>query len=88
MWVSIPGVKQKPISLSVELILNWRTEVEPQEVLYHVRCQSGGQQAMKVAEGMRVVVEGHMEAPPTVLRTQDGKDLGFRLMARTVTSVK
>jgi len=40
-----------------------------------------------VAEGMRIVVEGYMDALPTVVRTPDGKDPGFRIIARTVTPV-
>ncbi|MBM4127307.1 MAG: hypothetical protein FJ247_08170 [Nitrospira sp.] len=56
-------------------------------VLYRVRCQVGEQRATVVTEGMRCVVEGHMEAPPTVIRTQDGKDLGFRIIAHTLTPV-
>jgi hypothetical protein len=56
-------------------------------VLYRVRCQVGTQRAAVVTEGMRYVAEGHMEAPPTMIRTQDGKDLGFRVIAHTVTPV-
>lgn len=58
------------------------------EVTYHVRCQSGQQQATSIAEGMSIVIDGHMEAPPTVLRTQDGNDLGVRILAHTVMPLK
>lgn len=57
-------------------------------VLYRVRCQVGTQRAAEIAEGMRCVAEGHMEAPPTMIRTPDGKDLGFRIIAYTVTTVQ
>jgi hypothetical protein len=57
-------------------------------VLFHVRCQAGEQRAATVVEGAPIVVEGYMEAPPTMMRTPDGKDLGFRIIAHTVTSVK
>ena len=57
-------------------------------VLYRVRCQVGAQRATVITEGMRCVVEGHMEAPPTVIRTPDGKDLGFRIIAHTVTPMQ
>ncbi len=57
-------------------------------VLYRVRCQVGTQRATVITEGMPCVAEGHMEAPPTMIRTQDGKDLGFRIIAHTVTPVQ
>jgi hypothetical protein len=57
-------------------------------VLYRVRCQVGTQRATVVTEGMPCVAEGHMEAPPTMIRTPDGKDLGFRIIAYTVTPVQ
>jgi len=58
------------------------------DVLYHVRCRGGEERAAVVGEGMRIVVDGHMDAPSTVMRTPDGKGFGFRIIARTVTSVK
>ena len=57
-------------------------------VLYRARCQIGALRAAVVTERMSCVVEGHMEAPPTMVRTQDGKDLGVRIMAHTVTPVQ
>jgi hypothetical protein len=57
-------------------------------VLYHVRCQAGDQRAAIVSEKMRIIVEGHMEAPPTVMRGADGNDFGFRIVARQVTPAK
>jgi hypothetical protein len=56
-------------------------------VLYHVRCQVGTARAAVVTEGMPCVADGYMEAPPTMMRTQDGKDLGFRIIAHTITPV-
>ena len=56
-------------------------------VLYQVRCQVGAQRATVITEGMPCIAEGHMEAPPTMIRTQDGKELGFRIIAHTVTPV-
>lgn len=57
-------------------------------VLYRSRCQVGALRATVVTERMPCVVEGYMEAPPTMVRTQDGKDLGVRIMAHTVTPVQ
>lgn len=58
------------------------------EVLYHVRCQAGDQRAVPVLEKMHVIVDGHMEAPPTVMRGADHNDFGFKILARTVTPAK
>ena len=57
-------------------------------VVYRARCEVGGLRAAVVTEHMRCVVEGHMEAPPTMIRTPDGKDLGVRIIAHTVTLVQ
>ena len=57
-------------------------------VLYRSRCQVGALRATVVTERMPCVVEGYMEAPPTMVRTPDGKDLGVRIMAHTVTPVQ
>lgn len=57
-------------------------------VVYHVRCQVGTVRAAVVTEGMPCVAEGYMEAPPTMMRTQDGKDLGFLVVAHTVTPLQ
>ena len=56
-------------------------------VLYQVRCQAGEQHAAAVAERTRIVVEGYMEALPSVVRTSDGKELGVQIIARVVTPV-
>ncbi len=56
-------------------------------VLYRARCQVGALRATVVTERMPCVVEGYMEAPPTMVRTPDGRDLGFRIIAHTVTPV-
>ncbi len=58
------------------------------EVLYRVRCQAGEQRAVVIGEKMHVVVEGNMEAPPTIMRGADGNTYGFKILARTVTSVR
>jgi len=57
------------------------------DVSYHVRCQAGREQAAVVGEKMRVIVEGDMDAPPTVMRRADGEGLGFRVLAHTVTPI-
>ena len=57
-------------------------------VLYHVRCEASGQRAAVVGEGMRVVVDGYLDAPPTVLRNSDGKDFGMRFMGASVAPPK
>jgi hypothetical protein len=56
-------------------------------VLYRARCQVGAVRATVVTERMPCVVEGYMEAPPTMLRRSDGTNLGFRIIAQTVTPV-
>lgn len=57
-------------------------------VLYHVRCQSGSQRAAVVGNGMRLVVNGYMEAPSTVMRYSDGTDFGAKFMAQSVDPAK
>ena len=58
------------------------------EVLYHVRCQAGQEQAQTVSEGMRIVVQGTMDALPTNIRTDDGKEAGYRVYADTIQPAK
>jgi hypothetical protein len=58
------------------------------EVLYHVRCQAGQEQAPTVTEGMRIVVQGTMDALPTNIRTDDGKEAGYRVYADTIQPSK
>ncbi|MEC4890322.1 MAG: hypothetical protein RI101_09715 [Nitrospira sp.] len=58
------------------------------DVAYHVRCQAGEDRATTVVDGQRVSVDGYLEAPPTMLHTGEGKDLGVMFVARTVTIVK
>ena len=57
-------------------------------VLYRSRCQVGALRATVVTERMLCVVEGYMEAPPTMVRTPDGNDLGVRIIAHTVILVQ
>lgn len=57
-------------------------------VLYHVRCRSGNQQAVVIDNGMRLVIDGYLEAPPTVLRYSDGKDFGVKFMAQSVAPAR
>ena len=54
------------------------------DVLYHVRCSAGQEQASVVAEGAHVTVEGSMEAPSSVQRMPDGKQFEFKVYAHTV----
>lgn len=58
------------------------------EVLYHVRCEAGQEQAHTVTEGMRIVVQGTMDALPTNIRTDDGKEAGYRVYADTILPSK
>ena len=58
------------------------------EVLYHVRCEAGQEQAHTVTEGMRIVVQGTMDALPTNIRTDDGKEAGYRVYADTIQPSK
>jgi len=56
-------------------------------ILYHVRCQAGQQRAVVVTESMHIVVDGYMEAPPTVMRGPEDKTYEFKIYAHTVTHV-
>lgn len=56
-------------------------------VLYHVRCQAGEQRAVVVRETMHLIVDGYMEAPPTVMRGPEDKVNEFKIYAHTVTPV-
>jgi hypothetical protein len=56
-------------------------------VLHRTRCQVGVLRAVVVMGKMPCVVEGFMDAPPTMLRTPDGKDLGVRIITHRVTPV-
>ena len=58
------------------------------EVIYRVRCQAGEHRAVVIGEKMHVVVEGNMEAPPTIMRGADGNAYGVKIVARTVTPVR
>jgi hypothetical protein len=58
------------------------------EVLYLVRCQAGQEQAQTVTEGMRIVVQRTMDALPANIRTEDGKDAGYRVLADTILPAK
>ena len=58
------------------------------EVLYRVRCQAAQEQAQTVSEGMRIVVQGTMDALPTNIRTDDGKGAGYRVIADTILPSK
>jgi hypothetical protein len=55
------------------------------EVLYRVRCQAGAEKAMTVTEGEEVIVDGSIDALPTNIRTFEGKDHGFRVLASRIT---
>ena len=54
------------------------------EVSFRQLCQVGQEKASFVDEGSRVIVEGTMEAPSTVMRNPDGKDNEFAIQARSV----
>ena len=54
------------------------------EVSFRLLCQVGKEQATFVNEGSRVIVEGTMEAPSSVVRNPDGKDHEVAIYARTV----
>ena len=54
------------------------------EVSFRQLCQVGKEQSTFVNEGSRVIVEGTMEAPSSVVRNPDGKDNEFSIYARSV----
>jgi hypothetical protein len=54
------------------------------DVSYPLRCQVGEERATFVVEGTRVIVEGSMEAPSSVIRNSDGKENEFGIYARSV----
>ena len=57
------------------------------DIIYQLRCQYGGEQDPSVSEGTRVIVEGSMEAPSSVVRNQDGKENEFGIYALSVKPV-
>jgi cytochrome c-type biogenesis protein CcmE len=54
------------------------------DVSYRQLCQVGEERATSVIEGTRVIVEGSMEAPSSVVRNPDGKENEFAIYARSV----
>jgi hypothetical protein len=57
------------------------------EVSFRQRCQVGEEKATFVNEGSRVIVEGSLEAPSSVVRNE-GKDHEVALYARSVVPSK
>ena len=58
------------------------------EVSFRQLCQVGEERASFVDEGARVIVEGSMEAPSSVVRNSEGKDHEFAIYARSVVPAK
>lgn len=54
------------------------------EVSYRQLCQVGDERPTVVVEGTRVIVEGSMEAPSTVMRNPDGKENEVAIYAKSV----
>ena len=54
------------------------------EVSFRQLCQVGKEQSTFINEGSRVIVEGTMEAPSSVVRNPDGKENEFAIYARAV----
>lgn len=54
------------------------------EVSYRQRCQVGDERPTVIAEGTRVIVEGSMEAPSSVMRNPDGKENEVAIYAKSV----
>ena len=54
------------------------------EISYPLKCQVGGERATVIGEGTRVIVEGSMEAPSTVMRNPDGKENEVAIYAKSV----
>ena len=58
------------------------------EVSFRQKCQAGEEKAAFVNEGARVVVEGSMEAPSSMIRNSDGTENELALQARSVVPSK
>jgi len=58
------------------------------EVSFRQLCQVGEERASFVDEGARVIVEGSMEAPSSVVRNSEGKDHEVAIYARSVVPSK
>jgi hypothetical protein len=56
------------------------------EVSFRQLCRVGQEQATLANEDSRVIVEGSMEAPSSVVRNPDGKENEFAIYARSVVS--
>jgi len=54
------------------------------EVSYRQLCQVGDERPTVIAEGTRVIVEGSMEAPSSVMRNPDGKENEVAIYAKSV----
>ena len=54
------------------------------EVSYRQLCQVGDERPTVIGEGTRVIVEGSMEAPSTVMRNPDGKENEIAIYAKSV----
>ena len=54
------------------------------EVSYRQLCQVGDERPTVVNEGTRVIVEGTMDAPSTVMRNPDGKENEVAIFAKSV----
>jgi cytochrome c-type biogenesis protein CcmE len=54
------------------------------DISYRLKCQVGEERATVVNEGTRVIVEGSMEAPSTVMRNPDGKENEVAIYAKSV----
>ena len=65
-----------------------RDETGTIEVSFRQHCQVGEEKATLVSEGAKVIVEGTMEAPSTVIRNPEGKENEFAIYARTVVPSK
>ena len=57
------------------------------EVSYRQLCQVGDERPTVVTEGTRVIVEGSMEAPSSVMRNPDGKENEVAIYAKSVVPV-
>ena len=54
------------------------------EVSYRQLCQVGDERPTVIAEGTRVIVEGSMEVPSSVMRNPDGKENEVAIYAKSV----
>jgi hypothetical protein len=57
-------------------------------IFWMTRCQAGEEKAVPVTVGEHLLVSGTVDAPPTNIKSPNGTDFGFRVMAVRVMRQK